>query len=217
MARVALDTIPDLGRPDAVVAVLNEALELRGRLRQARDELVAATAELERQEAADVEAAAKAIRSGEAPGNLSAKVTKQRHAVEVAQRNAAALELASEAAEADLASTMLASADTWAEELHRDREQARERAVAALEHFEAAALEVSRAAGAEAWLRSATTDQRFDRPVPAMLVGTVAPSSRRVTANSEPLHVDALIGWLREALEPPTPTPVTLVETAETA
>jgi hypothetical protein len=131
----------------------------------------------------------------------------------LAQRDSNALRLAQQPSEDEVAQAIGAHADAWLEELHRAREQARERAVAAREQFEAAALEVSRAAGAEAWLRSATTDQRFDRPVPAMLIGTVAASSRRGTANSEPLHVDALIGWLREALEPPTtPTPLATIE-----
>lgn len=43
-----------------------------------------------------------------------------------------------------------------------------------------------------------------------MVIGTVALSSRRVTANSEPLHVDQLVGWLRESLEPQTAAPVSV-------
>src|SRR4051794_31201596 len=101
MARVALDLIPEAARPPEVASVLAEAVELRDRHRGATEQLAAATAELDRQEQADVQAAAEKIRSGAAPGNLSAAVTKQRHAVEVAQRTAAALRLATDAAAAD--------------------------------------------------------------------------------------------------------------------
>jgi hypothetical protein len=39
------------------------------------------------------------------------------------------------------------------------------------------------------------------------VVGTIAVSSRRRTANNEPLRVDELVGYLRELIEPPTSTP----------
>jgi hypothetical protein len=68
--RVALDVIPQIGRPDEVATALAEAADLRDRHREANEALAAAQAELERQEQADVAAAAERIRSGAAPGNL---------------------------------------------------------------------------------------------------------------------------------------------------
>jgi len=49
-------------------------------------------------------------------------------------------------------------------------------------------------------------------------LGSLNCSSRRRTANGGPLRVDELVGYLREALEPPTPAPapVTIVETIDT-
>jgi hypothetical protein len=203
-ARVAIDVVPEAARPTEVASVLAEAVELRDRLRQAREELAAAQAELEHQEQADVAAAAQRIRQGAAPGNLSAGITKQRHAVEVAQRNAAALALASDAAQADLAETMLAHADEWIEQLERETAQARERAVEAVATFVRNTDEMNSAAGSAAWLASGRADGRWDRRVPVMVAGTVAVSSRSRTANNEPLRVDELVGYLREALEPAT-------------
>jgi hypothetical protein len=45
-------------------------------------------------------------------------------------------------------------------------------------------------------------DDRFDRRVGVTTAATVAPSSRRVSANQESFRVDDLIGWLREAIAP---------------
>jgi hypothetical protein len=132
----------------------------------------------------------------------------------LAQRDSNAVRLAQQQVEDEVATAIGTHADAWLEELHAEREQARQRAVDALAMFGDAANAIRRAASAEAWLRSATTDQRYDRPALAMLVGTVAPSSRRVTANNEPLHVDSLVGWLRESLEPPTSTPSPTIESA---
>src|SRR5215469_16467012 len=91
---VDLSVVPEIARPDAVTKVLAEAIELRDRLSLANDELAALKAELEQQEAADVERAAKRIRSGEAPGNLSAAIEKTRHALAMATRNRDAIGLA---------------------------------------------------------------------------------------------------------------------------
>src|SRR5262249_18541911 len=170
-------------------------------------QLAAARAELERVEQADVAAAAKAIRSGEAPGSLSARVTKQRHTVEVAERNAAALGLASEAAQTDLAATMREHSASCVEELERETVEARQRAVDAIAKFESAVGEMGSAAGAAEWVRSGASDDRWDRRVPSMIVGTIAESSRRRTANGEPLGVDELVEYLGESLEPPRATP----------
>jgi hypothetical protein len=76
--------------------------------------------------------------------------------------------------------------------------------------------EVGRAASAGAWLRSAASDQRFDRPAPTMLLATAARSSARLTANGAPLRVPELVAFLRESLDEPTPTPTSAI-TVDTA
>ena len=68
MARVALDLIPEAARPPEVAAVLAEAVELHDRHRAANEQLAAAQAELERQEQADVKAAAPSIQRATANG-----------------------------------------------------------------------------------------------------------------------------------------------------
>jgi hypothetical protein len=40
-----------------------------------------------------------------------------------------------------------------------------------------------------------------------VLAGSFAPSSRRRTANSEPLGIDELLGFVGELIDPPEPTP----------
>jgi hypothetical protein len=137
---------------------------------------------------------------------VSAGIAKARHAVEVAQRNAAALDLAGRAAGDELASAMLESAGDWLDALDAEREQARRAVTEALDAFDEAVRVLAGAASAAAWVRSGQADGRFDRRPGAMVVGSVAPSSRRVTANSEPLHVDALISYLRESIVEPERT-----------
>jgi hypothetical protein len=212
VAAVDLNVVPELARPDAVSAVIAEAVELRERLRLASEELAGMQAELELQEARDVEQAAKRIRSGEAPGSLSTAISKSRHAVEVASRNRSALALAADAALVDLASVMHEHGAEWIEALEHEKEQAHERAVEALSAFESAAQEISTVVGAASWIRSAIESGRWDARLPRPLVGSMATSSRRVTANSEPLSTAQLVAYLREAIEPPPPEPAPVVE-----
>jgi hypothetical protein len=201
--RINVDAVPELGRPDAVSAVVAEATELRTRLRQAREELAAAQAELERQERSDIEGAAQAIRSGKPPASLSPQITKQRNQVEIAERTTSALDLATRAAEDDLASVLLAQADVWQKTLDGELAKARQRALKALTSFEQAASELTAAASAGLWLVSAAADGRLDRRVPLALDGTVARSSARVSANSEPFRLDQIVSWARELIDPP--------------
>jgi hypothetical protein len=217
VARVAIDHVPKLVRPAEVEHPITAAAQMRERAREAAEGVAAAQRAVDEREREDVEQAAQRARAGEPLGATSRALAKARDALMLAQRDTNAIRLAQQQAEDDVAAAIGANAHAWLEELDRAAAQARQRAVDALEQFEAAALEISRAAGAEAWLRSAASDQRFDRPAPTMLTASVAPSSRRVTANGEALQVDALVGWLREALEPPTSTPAPLPVEASTA
>jgi hypothetical protein len=134
------------------------------------------------------------------------------------QRNLTALRLALEQSEQAVAEAIDKDGDAWVAELECESAQARERAADAVAAYERAASAMTAAAGGAAWIRSGQSDNRWDRRVPVMLVGNVAPSSSHRTANNEPLRTDELVGWLREALEPPpSPAPVALVGPVPTA
>jgi len=202
---INVDVIPQPGRPDAVTRALAEAVELRDRLRAAQEELAGAQAELERQQQADVAQAAQRVRSGSSPGSPPAAIAKARDKVELAKRNANALGIASDAAQHDLVEAMREHADAWLAALDEAAEKARRRGREAIEQFESATREVGSAAAATGWLRSALDDGRFDRRL--SVAAGVAPSSKRKTANSEPLRVDELLAYARELIDPPAPTP----------
>jgi hypothetical protein len=204
-AWVAPELVPAPARPLDVDGAVDEARDLAARAREARTELERLEAELERAQAADVEAAARKIRDGSAPGSPPPAIAKARSQVELAARNAAALDLAVEAARADLTAALAEAADTWLHALDDLADEARARGLDALDALTAAAAELGQAASAGAWIRSGQADDRWDRRPPAMTIGTIAPTSRARTANGEPLRVDELLGFARELLEPPPP------------
>jgi len=61
--------------------------------------------------------------------------------------------------------------------------------------------------GVASWLKSAREHGRFDQRLRRAYIGTVALSSKRRTANGQPVETAEAIGWLREAIEPPTSAP----------
>jgi hypothetical protein len=204
---IDVDVIPEIARPEAVDKVLAEALSLRDRLRAAQEELAAAQADLERQEQADVAQAAERIRSGAAPGAIPAAISKSRQKVELAKRNASALALASEAAQRDLAETMTTNADEWLGRIETATVDSRERAAAALAALASALDEMGTAASASAWVQNGQTDSRWDRRSTPMLIGSIAPSSARVSANSQPFTRQQLLDFVAELINPPSPSP----------
>jgi hypothetical protein len=201
-ARVSIEVVPERSRPADVQRALDEAITLRDRHRAARETVAAAQAELEQAQDADVTATAERVRAGDAPGAMPAAIAKARAAAEPAERNARAIGLASDAAQSDLAAMIQQHAESWLAALDAESEQARVRAVEALDMFDEARATISATSAAGAWLRSGLVDQRFDRRVGVTSAATVALSSRAVTANGEPLRVDDLIAWAREAIEP---------------
>lgn len=205
-ARVNLDVLPERARPAEVTLLLDEAATLRDRHRAAREAVALARSELERLQEVDVAAAAERVRAGDAPGAIPPSIAKGRVACEVAERNEQAIGIASQAAQDDLAAVIAQHAQAWLDALDAESEQARARAVEALDVFDEAKSTIAATSAAAMWLRSGLVDERFDRRVGATNAVTVALSSRRVSANQEPFHVDDLIGWLREAVTPPTST-----------
>lgn len=217
MSAVALDVIPELGRPAAVEKVVAEAVELRDRFRVASEELASAQQALEQAEKSDIESAAERIRSGQAPGGLSQTIAKTRRVVEAKTRDAAALELAAKAAAEDVARLIREHASDWLEALDAQKQESRESALRALDAFEQSTAELRAAASTATWLR----DGVWGQPPRAVVVGSQAESSRRITANSSPLDLPTLLGFVREAIdepEPPapqTPTPVEPLDDVE--
>jgi hypothetical protein len=212
MTRVAIDNLPTLARPDTVERAVAEARKLRDRAREATEAVAAAQATVDDLVQRDVEDAAAWARAGEPLGTPGAPLRKAKDALALAQRDLAAIRLAQEGSEEDVAKAIGENADAWTVDLRGEAEQAREAGRTALAALQDACLRLGDAASAEAWLAGATTDSRYDGPTRTMLVGVIAPSSRRVTANSEPLGRDPLLGYLDELLAPPTPAPP-IVET----
>jgi len=101
--------------------------------------------------------------------------------------------------------------DEWLTRLNGEAEQARERAVAALAELDEALGALGALVSAVAWVESARDDGRWDRPVRPMLGGSIAPTSRKVTANGDPLTRAQLLDYVHELVEPPQqPTKPTL-------
>jgi hypothetical protein len=160
--------------------------------------------ELERE---DVEAAAARARAGEPLGTRSGALAKAKAAVELAQRDQAAIRLAQSQAEADITEAILASGERWRSQLGRDLEQARKDGRKALEQLRAALERISNAAATTEWVNLGLNGRGFDQPpVGAWTALTVASSARR-TANSAALNAGELVAFLGEAIDPPAPTP----------
>jgi hypothetical protein len=208
---VALDVIPEAGRPAKIQPAFKEASDLRARYRRAQEELAELEQRLEQVERDDVAEAAQRVRAGSAPGNVPAVVTKARQAVETAKRNSAAIGLASDASQGDLVAAIREHSVGWFGALDSEQQQARERARAALDTFESAIADMRAAAGAAGWLTGALQDGRFDRRAPMPLLGSAAPSSARHTANNAPLAADDVIAYARELVEPPVPAAAELL------
>jgi hypothetical protein len=210
--RIDLDHVPSLVRPSEIERAIDEARQLRDRHRLAREELAQAQQALERAQDADVVAAAERVRQGSEPGALRPAVEKAKRAVEIAERNARAIGLASEQAGQDAVNAISERADTWAVALRAEAEQARETAGAALAALEDAVARIGSSGSAQNWHAAANDDGRYDRQMKPIL--TFALSSRSRMTNGEPLSVAELLAYLRETIEPvPADEPTQVAET----
>jgi hypothetical protein len=203
-----VDIVPAAARPKPITTALDEALALRDRFRDAQAQVARAQSELEAQEQADVETAAKAIRAGQSPGAASTAIKRCHDKLAAAQRNASALNLAAETAAMDTVETIRKGADGWFAALDTELEKARKRGLEAVAQLEQAAAEIGAAAGARYWISSAITDNRFDRPLKASRLGSIAPSSAKLTTNSAPLGITEITTFARELFAEPAPAPI---------
>lgn len=194
--------------PAPVEQAREQVVALRARITQAREQVDAAKVAVREAERHDTEQMAAAIRKGDAePRSETAKVEALRAALAESERRAAAVELAVGQAEQDLGAAVEKSRARWARDSEARIDKAREAARRALNDLDRAVHELRDARGVADWL---VEDRGFDqgRAVRGVHVG-YALSSRSATANNEPLTVDQLVGWMREAIEPPAaPDPV---------
>jgi hypothetical protein len=209
--RLDVDHVPEARRPPEVAELVNEARELRDRLRSASEQLAKTQAALEQAESDDAAAASERIRQGGALGAEAPAVGKARKLVNEARRNERALELANGAALVDLASAIRAHSDGWLANLDAELDERRAHALDALAAFEAAVADMRSTASSALWIRGALDGGRFDRPARQPLLGSAAPSSARRTVNAEAMTAGELVGYLRELVEP---APVAIVEPA---
>lgn len=200
--RINIEYVPRLARPSEVETAIDAATQMRERAREAAEAVAAAQKAVDEREREDVEAAAARARAGEPLGAPSRTLTKARDELLLKQRDLNALRLAQEQAEQDVVDAIGGHADEWGVSLRDEAERARETAQAALVSLEDAVARIGSSGSAQNWLAAASDDGRYDRP-PKPIVA-FAPSSARRTANNEPLSVAELVGWLREAIEPPT-------------
>jgi hypothetical protein len=214
MPGVNVDVTPTLGRPDAVERAIADTEAMRSAVREASEQLAAAQHDVDELERKDVEAAAQRARAGEALGQPPPALRKGRDALEARKREHAARELALRLAEHDLADALTEHAGAWLDELEQAAGEARERGRAALVQLEHALADLSTATSAAAWIRNGQADSRWDRRPPTTIAGSVAASSRHITANNAPLTRDLVLSYAAELVAEPTPPAVAIVEPA---
>jgi hypothetical protein len=215
--RVNVDVVPKLARPVEVEQAIKAATQMRDRARAASEGVAKAQQAVDEREREDVEQAAAKARAGEPLGQPARALVKARDDLLLKQRDANALRLASEQSDQELAAVIATHADNWTVELDTEVEQAREAGRAALAALQNACDRIGAATSAQAWITGALIDDRFDRPPRQMLAGSIAPTSRRLTANHEPLTAAELFGFVSELVEPPstsTPAPTVTADTA---
>lgn len=209
-ARINIDLIPKTARPTSVAQAIKGAEAMRARARAAAEAVAAAQNAVDEVEREDVEAAALRARAGEPLGATNRALTKTRDELLLKQRDLNALRLAQEQAEEDVVDAISERADHWAIELRAEADRAREQGRAALIALKDAFAQIGGSTSAQSWLAAASRDGRYDRA--AKPTRAFALSSARRTANSEPLSVGDLLGYLHEAIEP-LPTTATNAQT----
>jgi hypothetical protein len=211
--RVNVDNVPTLVRPKDVERAIEAAVAMRERARDAAEAVAAAQKAVDEAEREDVEAGAARAHVGEPLGAPNRTLTKARDELLLKQRDSNILRLASEQAGQEVVKAIAKRADAWTVELGKECERAREQGKQALVALEDACARIGASVSAQQWLVAAADDGRYDRPGRLMLEGAVAISSRRRTANSEPLQRAELLGYVGELLEPlPAPEPATVLE-----
>jgi hypothetical protein len=219
MTRVAIDRIPQLGRPADVERAIAEALQLRDRAREASESVASAQQLVDELEREDVEHAAAKARAGQPLGTPAAALRKAKDALALDQRAQQAVRLAQATAEQDVVETILAGADPWRAELDDEVARAREDGQAAIAALRDACQRIGDGLAIKNWLDSGVADGGvFDSPVTGVWTASIAPSSRRRTLNNDPLTIDEIVAYAAELVEPPTAAPASpLLHAAEPA
>jgi hypothetical protein len=211
--RVNVDHVPQLVRPKEVEQAIEAAVAMRERAREAAEAAAAAQKAVDEAEGEDLEAAAARARAGQPLGAQSRTLVKAREELLLKQRDATALRLAAEGVGQEVVDAIGKRADAWVTALGKEQERAREQGRQALVALEDACARIGAVASAQQWIAAAQDDGRFDRPPRMMFEGSLALSSKRRTANSEPMQRAELLGYVGELLEPlPAPEPAVALE-----
>jgi hypothetical protein len=156
----------------------------------------------------DVEAAAAKARAGEPFGTPAAALRKAKDALVLQERAQPATRLALSLAEQDVVEAILTRADQWRPELDAEVEQPREDGAKAIERLRHACARIGDGLAIKGRVESGVESGGvFDGVVTGVWAASVAPSSRRRTANGEPLTATELLGYLADLVEPPAPAP----------
>jgi hypothetical protein len=111
----------------------------------------------------------------------------------------AAVRLPQAQAEADVAERIAESADRWSADLVDAGEQARQAGRDAIDTLRAACDRIGVCGSARNWIDAGD----YSRRPRAVGTASVAPSSRRRTANNEPLNIGELLAYAAELIDPP--------------
>lgn len=182
--------------PKAITAAAEEYGRLRDEHRTADRELAKIKAKRESLEEADAQAGADALRAGKAmPASKAAKITPE---IEDHQRRVKALSKAVDDSFGGLLAAVQAHRSMWAAALEEAADQDREELLEAVDALEQAAAVLTSRLSLRSWAL------RFPEAPRNAAVGR-AESLRR--PNGESVRFDELVGALREAVEPPKPSP----------
>jgi hypothetical protein len=192
-------------------AVSRAAATVRSReadLASARATVVEAAKRIDAAIADDRQAYADALDRGEAdPGRQAEGAARAQ--LEECQRRVAAEEVRLQRAEVALREAIVASAETWRSQLDAEAERGRGQARRAVGELRAALALIGDALSTRHWLDAGKSGDFRHRPV-GVTTGSFAPSSRRRTANSEPLTADEIFAYVDELVDPPAPKPMLL-------
>lgn len=170
--------------------------ELRAQKNQRREEREAAAARVTALERADRERMAQLMAAGKDASSDIQAIEKAQATAAASKRQAEALSLAIATSEAELGEVIRKHRGAWAKAAEREVVTSRTAAQDALAAFTAALSRHGDARVVAEWVATG-----IDRElVPKLGLIGHAPGSERVTANSSPINLDIVLGWLDAAV-----------------
>lgn len=176
-------------------------LDLRAQIPTRREQREAASARVVDLERQDRQRKSEAMVAGKAVTSDVEQIEQARAEAADAVRTTEALTLAIEAAEQDLHALVLKHRDAWTKRAEHDVVETRADAQTALSALQSALERHRQAQAVHAWL--APDGRGLDREGRVRSVLGPAPGSDRLTANSLPIDLSVVFGWLGAALAEP--------------